>query len=426
MTTAALPRGAARTATASGRTRGGVRRERHDPSWALLVAVLALTAFGIVMVYSASSVRSYFSSADPAAQGLEQLGWAGLGLIGLLVAMRIDFRHLRYLAIPIFVITIVLLIVVLVPGIGAEINGSRRWIVIPGVGTLQPSEFAKLAVILYLAHWLDRRGSEARGFANGFIPFGLLVAPGFLLIAAEPDLGTAGIYAIVAISIFFMSGANLIYLSMAGGAVAAAAWVMVSSTSYQLDRVQSFLDPFRDPLGTGYNTIQALLALGLGGLTGLGLGESRQKFLYLPAPSTDFIFAIIGEEWGLIGTLGVVALFVVIAYQGYRIAIAAPDTFSGLVACGITTWLVVQALVNMMVVTALLPVTGIPLPFISAGGSALTINLAAIGILLSISRETTQTGSLRDAVFGVGRRDRRARVPRAGRRTGPARRTSRR
>ena len=201
---------------------------------------------------------------------------------------------------------------------------------------------------------------------------------------------------------------------------------MISATSYQLDRIQTFLDPFRDPLGSGYNTIQALLALGLGGLTGLGLGESRQKFLYLPAPSTDFIFAIIGEEWGLVGTLTVVALFVVIAVQGYRIAIRAPDTFSGLVACGITTWLVVQACINMMVVTALLPVTGIPLPFISAGGSALTINLAAVGILLSISRETSQTGSLLDAVFGVGRRDRRARVPRAGRRASAPRRAKRR
>jgi cell division protein FtsW len=426
MTAIGLPRAFGRPTTTRARTRGGVRRERHDPAWTLLVAVLALTAFGIVMVYSASSVRSYFSTSDPAAQGVEQLVWAALGLVGLLVAMKLDFRHLRYLAIPIFVITLVLLALVLHPAVGTEINGSRRWIVIPGVGTLQPAEFAKLAVILYLAHWLDRRGKEAHGFANGFIPFGLLVAPGFFLIAMEPDLGTAGVYVIAASSVFFMAGANLLYLTAIGGGVMAAAWMMISTTSYQLERVQSFLDPFRDPLGAGYNTIQALLALGLGGITGLGLGESRQKFLYLPAPSTDFIFAIIGEEWGLVGTLGVVALFVVIAYQGYRIAINAPDTFSGLVACGVTTWLVVQALVNMMVVTALMPVTGIPLPFISAGGSALTINLAAIGILLSISRETTQTGSLRDAVFGVGRRHRRARVPRAGRRAGPARRTSRR
>lgn len=425
MTATAATRGALRH-TARGRAEGGVRRERHEPSYPLLVAVMALTAFGIVMVYSASSVRSYLGTSDPASQGLEQLVWAGIGLVGMVVAMRIDFRHLRYLAIPIFVITLALLALVLVPGIGTEINGSRRWIVIPGLGTLQPAEFAKLAIVLYLAHWLDRRGTEARGFSNGFIPFGLLVAPGFLLIAAEPDLGTAGVYVIAAISIFFMSGANLLYLGAIGTAVMGAAWFMVTSTAYQAERVRAFLDPFRDPLDTGYNTVQALLALGLGGLTGLGLGESRQKYLYLPAPSTDFIFAIIGEEWGLVGTLAVVILFVVIAYHGYRIAITAPDTFSGLVACGITTWLVAQALVNMMVVTALMPVTGIPLPFISAGGSALTINLAAIGILLSISRETTQTGSLRDAVFGVGRRDGRARVPRAGRRAGPARRAARR
>jgi cell division protein FtsW len=412
--------------TRRGVARGGVRRDRHEPAYALLLAVIALTAIGIVMVYSASSVRSYFSSADPAAQGLEQLVWAGIGLTGLVVAMRLDFRHLRYLAIPIYVITLGLLAAVLIPGIGAEINGSRRWIIIPGVGTLQPAEFAKLAVVLYLAHWLDRRGTAAKSFWNGFIPFGMLVAPGFFLIAMEPDLGTAGVYVIVAVSIFFMAGANLLYLSAIGAAVMAIAWAMVSQTSYQLERVQTFLDPFRDPLDSGYNTIQALLALGLGGITGLGLGESRQKFLYLPAPSTDFIFAIIGEEWGLVGTLTVLALFVVIAYQGYRIAIHAPDTFSGLVACGITTWLVVQASINMMVVTALMPVTGIPLPFISAGGSALTINLAAVGILLSISRETSQTGSLRDAVFGVGRRDRRAHLPRAGRRASPSRRTSRR
>ncbi|MGH2402520.1 MAG: putative lipid II flippase FtsW [Candidatus Limnocylindria bacterium] len=419
---------AAATLTATRRTavRGGVRRERHEPAYALLLAVMALTAIGIVMVYSASSVRSYFRNADPAAQGLEQIVWAAIGLVGLLVASRIDFRHLRYLAIPIFVITLALLAAVLVPGIGSEFNGSRRWIVVPGVGSLQPAEFAKLAVVLYLAHWLDRRGKEARSLWNGLVPFALLIAPGFVLIAMEPDLGTAGVYVIAAGSVFFMAGANLLYIGAIGSAVIGGAWLMISSTSYQLERVQTFLDPFRDPLGAGYNTVQALFALALGGITGLGLGESKQKYLYLPAPSTDFIFAIIGEEWGLVGTLVVVSLFVVIAYQGYRIAITAPDTFSGLLACGITTWLVVQALINMMVVTALMPVTGIPLPFISAGGSALTINLAAVGILLSISRETSQTGSLRDAVFGIGRRDRRTRVPRAGRRAGSPRRTARR
>jgi len=421
MSTAAATMTSRRTAV-----RGGVRRERHEPAYALLLAVMALTAIGIVMVYSASSVRSYFNSADPAAQGLEQIVWAVLGLTGLLVASRVDFRHLRYLAIPTFVITLALLVAVLIPGIGSEINGSRRWIVVPGVGSLQPAEFAKLAVVLYLAHWLDRRGKEAASLWNGLVPFALLILPGFVLIAMEPDLGTAGVYVVAAGSVFFMAGANLLYIGAIGSAVLAAAWMMVTSTSYQMQRIQSFLDPFGDPLGAGYNSVQALFALALGGVTGLGLGESKQKYLYLPAPSTDFIFAIIGEEWGLVGTLTVVALFVVVAYQGYRIAITAPDTFSGLLACGITTWLVVQALINMMVVTALMPVTGIPLPFISAGGSALTINLVSVGILLSISRETSQTGSLRDAVFGIGRRDRRAHLPRAGRRAGTARRSARR
>ncbi len=413
------------TAARRAGARSGVKRERHRVSYPLLTAVLALVAIGVVMVYSASSVRSYLASADPAAQGMQQAIWAVLGLAAMLLASRVDFRLLRYLAIPAYVGTLVLLVLVLLPGVGTEAFGSRRWIVVPGVGSFQPAELAKLAICIYLAHWLDRRGREAHSFWNGLVPFGLLVAPGLVLIALEPDMGTAGVYAATALAIFFMAGANLLYLTAIAGAVGAGAVIMISATAYQAQRVQSFLDPFRDPLGAGYNTIQGLLALALGGIAGQGLGMSRQKFLYLPAPSTDFIFAIIGEEWGLVGTLTVLALFVLVAYHGYRIAIHAPDTFSGLLAAGITTWLVVQACINMMVVTALLPVTGIPLPFISYGGSALTINLVAVGILLSISRETTQTGSLLDAVVGVGRRNRRARVPRAGRRAGPARRAAR-
>jgi cell division protein FtsW len=416
----------AMAATATRRTaRAGVRRERHEAAYPLLIAVIALVAIGVVMVYSASSVRSYISTTDPASQGFQQGIWAVLGLVLMIVASRTDFRLLRYAAIPIFWVTLALLVIVLIPGIGTTAFGSRRWLYLPGMGGFQPAELAKLAVCLYLAHWLDRRGTEARGLWNGLVPFVILVAPGFLLIALEPDLGTAGVYAAASLAIFFMAGANLLYLGAVGAAVMGAAYVMVTQTAYQLQRIDSFLDPFRDPLKSGYNAVQSLMALALGGITGAGLGASRQKYLYLPAPSTDFIFAIIGEEWGLIGTLTVLALFVMVAYQGYRIAITAPDTFSGLLAAGITTWLVAQACINMMVVTALLPVTGIPLPFISYGGSALIINLVAVGILLSISRETTQTGSVLDAVFGVGRRDRRAHLPRAGRRKGTARRAAR-
>ena len=416
----------AMAATATRRiARAGVRRERHEVAYPLLVSVMALVAIGVVMVYSASSVDSYITTADPGSQGLQQGIWAALGLVAMVAASRTDFRLLRYVAIPIFVVTTALLVLVLIPGIGTAAFGSRRWLFLPGIGGFQPAELAKLAVCLYLAHWLDRRGTEARGLWNGLLPFLVLVGPGFLMIALEPDLGTAGVYMAAALAIFFMAGANLLYLSAIGASVLGAAYLMVTSTPYQLRRIEGFLDPFRDPLHAGYNAVQALLALGMGGITGAGLGASRQKYLYLPAPSTDFIFAIIGEEWGLIGTMTVLLLFVVVAYQGYRIAINAPDTFSGLLAAGITTWLVAQACINMMVVTALLPVTGIPLPFISYGGSALIINLVAVGILLSISRETTQTGSLLDAVFGVGRRNRRAHLPRAGRRTGTARRAAR-
>lgn len=419
MTAAAVPTSPRRV-----RERTGVQRERHQPSYPLLVAVIGLVAAGVVMVYSASSVRAYFASDDPSTYGIQQLIWAAIGLAAMYVASRLDFRWLRYLAIPGYLACLALLVAVLIPGIGTEVAGSRRWIQLPFV-SFQPAEIAKFGVILYLAHWLDRRGAAARTFWNGLVPFALLVAPGFVLIAIEPDLGTAGVYAAATLAVFFMAGANLLYLGAIGSAVLAAAAYMISTTPYQLQRLEGFLDPFRDPLHAGYNAVQALMALGMGGIAGLGLGASRQKYLYLPAPSTDFIFAIIGEEWGLVGTLVVVGLFLVIAYQGYRIAIHAPDTFSGLLACGITTWLVVQAFINMAVVTALAPVTGIPLPFISYGGSALTLNLVAVGVLLSISRETTQTGSLLDAVFGVGRRDRRAHLPRAGRRAGAARRAAR-
>jgi cell division protein FtsW len=391
----------------------------------LVIAVMSLVAIGVVMVYSASSINALLTSDDPARYGIAQAIFAAIGLTAMVIVSRIDFRLYRYFALPAYFAAIAMLALVLVPSLGFESGGSRRWLEIPIIGRFQPAEVAKLAIVLYLAHWLDRRGREAHGFRGGLIPFGLLVAPGFLLILLEPDLGTAGIYVAAAFAVFFMSGARLTGLFVVGGAVLAAAALFVSRTPYQLARVTTFLDPERDPLGAGYNTMQALMALAMGGLAGVGLGASRQKYLYLPAPSTDFIYAIIGEEWGLIGTMIVLCLFLVIAWQGYRIAIHAPDTFSGLLAAGITTWLVAQAAINMMVVTALWPVTGIPLPFISYGGTALIINLVAVGILLSISRET-QTGSVLDALGDLRRRDRRAHLPRTGRRQRPARAAPRR
>jgi cell division protein FtsW len=405
------------------RTRG-VQRDRRRVALPLVVAVMALVAIGVVMVYSASSISALLRNDDPARYGMAQAIWAAIGLTAMVIVSRIDFRIYRYFALPAYFAALALLVLVLIPSIGHEAGGSRRWLDLPIVGGFQPAEVAKLAIVLYLAHWLDRRGRAARGIRGGLIPFGLLVAPGFVLILLEPDLGTAGIYVAAAFAVFFMSGASLPGLLAIGGAVLAAAALFVSRTPYQLQRVTTFLDPERDPLGAGYNTMQALMALAMGGLAGVGLGASRQKYLYLPAPSTDFIYAIIGEEWGLLGTLVVLGLFVVIAWQGYRIAVHAPDTFSGLLAAGITTWLVAQAVINMMVVTALWPVTGIPLPFISYGGTALIINLVAVGVLLSISREA-QTGSVFDALGDLRRRDRRAHLPRTGRRQRPARAAAR-
>jgi cell division protein FtsW len=416
VTVNATPRRGARTR--------GVQRERRRVALPLVVAVVALVAIGIVMVYSASSISALLRNDDPARYGIAQAIFAAIGVTAMVIVSRIDFRIYRYLALPAYFAAIVMLAVVLIPSIGIESGGSRRWLEIPVIGRFQPAEVAKLAIVLYLAHWLDRRGRAAHGIRGGLIPFALLVAPGFALILFEPDLGTAGIYIAAAFAVYFMSGASLTGLVAIGGTVLAAAAVFVSRTPYQIQRVTTFLDPERDPLGAGYNTMQALMALAMGGLAGVGLGESRQKYLYLPAPSTDFIYAIIGEEWGLIGTMIVLFLFVVIAWQGYRIAVHAPDTFSGLLAAGITTWLVVQAAINMMVVTALWPVTGIPLPFISYGGTALIINLVAVGVLLSISREA-QTGSVFDALGDLRRRDRRAHLPRTGRRQRPARAAAR-
>src|SRR6478752_4230171 len=262
------------------RERAGVQRERHQPAYPLVVAVIGLVAAGVVMVYSASSVRAYFSNDDPATYGIQQLIWAVVGLSLMYVASRMDFRWLRYLSIPAYLGSIALLVAVLIPGIGTEVAGSRRWIQLPAIG-FQPAELAKFAIVLYLAHWLDRRGKAAHSFWNGLVPFALLVLPGFVLIAAEPDLGTAGVYAAATLAVFFMAGANLVYLGAIGSAVLAVTVAMVTATPYQLQRVQSFLDPFRDPLHTGYNAIQSLMALALGGITGLGLGASRQKYLYL-------------------------------------------------------------------------------------------------------------------------------------------------
>ena len=396
-------------------TKTKLRRERHQPDYAILVAVVALAATGILMVYSSSAMKAYQTQDDTFGIVGPQIQWAILGLGAMVVMMRVDYRYLRLASIPGYAIALVLLVLVLLPPIGPLepkiVGGSARWLQIGPLPAIHPAEFAKLALVVYLAHWMSKRGTAIRGLWTGTLPFLLIAAPIVVLVFREPDLGTTTVIALTALTMFFVAGANLTHFA-AMGMLALVAVAAAGLRGYQIERIQAFLNPWSDPLGRGFHTIQGLLALSLGGILGAGLGESRLAGgLFLPNASNDFIFAIIGEEFGLVGAGLVIALFVVLAYAGIRTALRAPDTFGALLAAGITAWLCIQAFINVAVVVAILPVTGITLPFISAGGSSLIISFAAVGILLSISRETVERGSWNDAPADRGRGHGRTHLP---------------
>jgi cell division protein FtsW len=394
--------------------RGAVRRERHQADYVILVVVIALTALGILMVYSSSALRGYLSrDADTFATVGPQIQWAILGLVAMAVMMRIDYRWLRIASIPFFIVALVLLVLVFVPQLNVVVGGSARWIRLGPLPAIHPAEIAKLAMVIYLAHWFAGRGSKVRGLFSGTLPFLIIVAPILGLVFKEPDLGTTGVLAATAFTMWFIAGANLFHLgTMMSGAVLT--MILVGLRGYQLERIRIWQNPWLDPLGEGFHTVQGLMALGLGGLFGTGLGASR---VFVPNAFNDFIFAEVGQEFGLVGSLVVIGLFLVLAYSGIRVALSAPDTFGALLAAGITAWLCIQAFLNIGVVVALLPITGITLPFISAGGSSLIISFAAVGILLSISRETVVKGTWNDdAIADRGGRDGRTHLPGSRRR----------
>jgi cell division protein FtsW len=393
-----------------------LRRETHQPDYIVLVAVIALSAIGILMVFSSSAMKEYARDGDVFGAVAPQVAWGVAGLLAMLAMMRVDYRRLRLVSIPLYAIAIVLLLLVFVPKLGVEAGGSARWLKFGLLPAVHPAEFAKLALVVYLAHWLAKRGTRVNGLLTGTLPFLIIFLPIVALVLREPDLGTSMVLATTGTTMFVLAGGSLIHfgLLLAGGFVGI---VMFALHDYQLQRIKAFLDPWADPAGIGFHSVQGLMALGSGGLFGLGLGHSRGAGgLFLPNASNDFIFAIIGEEFGLLGAGLVIALFVILAYQGIRIALSAPDTFGALLAAGLTTWLCAQAFINIGVVVALFPITGITLPFISAGGSSLTISLAAVGILLSISRETVERGTWNDASADRGRRHGRAHLPGSGRR----------
>ena len=414
------PTTAVRSQTRPRPAAGGVpktlRRETHQPDYIILVAVIAMSAIGILMVFSSSAMKQYAQDGDVFGTVGPQVAWGVAGLVAMLAMTRVDYRRLRLVSIPMYLIAVVLLLLVFNDTLGQTVGGSARWLKVGPLPAVHPAEFAKLALVVYLAHWLAKRGEKASGLLTGTIPFLIVLVPIVVLVLREPDLGTSTVLAVTGLTMFLLAGADVIQfgLLLVGGFIGV---VLFALYGYQLDRIRSWIDPWAYSDTIGFHSVQGLLALGSGGLFGLGLGQSRGAGgLFLPNASNDFIFAVIGEEFGLIGAGLVVGLFIILAYQGIKVALSAPDTFGALLAAGITIWLCAQAFINIGVVVALFPITGITLPFISAGGSSLTISLAAVGILLSISRETVERGTWNDASADRGRRNGRAHLPGSGRR----------
>jgi len=407
-----VPLTAVRT-PAKDRTRANtLKRERHEPEYGILVATVALAAIGILMVYSSSAIRAYLSKENDAFAIVgPQIQWAALGLVAMLVMMRVDYRWLRVASLPLFIIGIAGLLLVFLEPINVVIGGSARWIKIGPLPAVHPAEFMKLALVVYLAHWFAKRGTAVHRFWGGTVPFLVITIPVVVLVLLEPDLGTASVLAFTAFTVFFLAGANTLHLA----AMAAAAVPVVFlrfMQDYQMDRITAWLNPWNDMAGLGFHSVQGYYALALGGVLGAGLGESRLAGgLFLPNAFNDFIFAIIGEEFGLVGAGLVIVLFLAIGYLGIRTSLGAPDTFGAMLAAGITAWICLQAFINIAVVVGLIPVTGIPLPFVSAGGSSLIISFAAVGILLSVSRETVEKGTWNDASADRGRGDGRSHLP---------------
>ncbi len=392
----------ARTASRSARTapprarvsRPGPTRpvgSRSNLFVGLFAIVGVLNLIGLLMVLSASSVDALYEYGSPWYQFQRQLMWLTIGSIALLVTMRIDYRRWTRYAKPFLLVAIGLLVLVLMPGMGIEANGASRWLGY-GMVRVQPSEIAKLAVLLFVASLLARRAGRVRD--NRMVLFPVMAWLGFvaLLIMAQPNLGTTIILSVIVFVLLFVSGVPLRPLAgfLAVGAAAAAAAAVLEPYRYR--RLMAFWNPWADKLDTGYQTIQSQVGIANGGLVGVGLGEGRAKWGFLPFPHTDFIYAIICEELGFLGGFMIIALFVAFGVLGVQTALRAPDRLGMLLATGVTTWILVQAVVNIGAVIGAMPITGVPLPFVSFGGSSLIVLMAAAGLLLNIARQARPAG----------------------------------
>lgn len=382
---------ATRSATVSVRrpvARQRVALRRGHPAVLLGIATGSLVLLGLIMILSASSVSSFATYGSSFLYFKKQLLWAAIGLVAFVFFARLDYRRLKGKGYVLLPLVILALLAVLIPGVGRAAGGSARWL---GAGpfAFQPSELAKLALILFAADVFSRKQEsllvEPSHTLLPMIPvLGILA----ILVMLQPDMGSTVLIGAIGMGMLFIAGAPMRYLVPLGLLGGTAAAVAAVAAPYRRARVLAFMDPWADPLVTGYHTIQSLVALGSGGWFGVGLGASRQKWSYIPNAHTDFIFSILGEEMGLFGTLMVLGMFGFLIYLGIRIARSAPDRFGMLVATGITIWIGVQAIVNIGAVTGVLPVTGVPLPLVSFGGSSLVVCLAAMGVLTSIARRT--------------------------------------
>ncbi|NGQ93717.1 stage V sporulation protein E [Brevibacillus sp. SYP-B805] len=356
---------------------------RTAPDFVIITATLLLLGIGVVMVYSASAIYALNKYHDAYYFAKRQLIFALLGITSMYLSMNIDYWIWKKWAKAGFLTSIGLLLLVLV--IGIEVNGSKSWLGFGSFG-IQPGEFAKFGVAAFLAQWLSDNQKEIVKFRKGLLPALAIPVVCFGLIMLQPDLGTGVVLVGMAVVMIFAAGARISHFVGLGMLGLAGFAGLILSAPYRIKRITSFLDPWSDPLDTGYQIIQSLYAIGPGGLLGLGLGQSRQKHLYLPEPYNDFIFSIVAEELGFVGGTLVLLLFLLLLWRGMRVAITAPDLYGNLLALGIISMITIQVVINVGVVTGMFPVTGITLPFLSYGGSSLTLMLTGIGILLNISR----------------------------------------
>lgn len=361
------------------------KSKNATPDFLLIVITLTLLSIGLIMVYSASAVWASYNFNDSFYFAKRQLLFAGIGVMAMFAIMNVHYITWRSWSKLLLLICFLLLVIVLIPGVGLKRGGASSWLGI-GAFSVQPSEFMKIAMIIFLAKFLSERQKYITSFKKGLGPSLIFVFLAFGLIMLQPDLGTGTVLVATCTLMIFTSGAKIKHFVIMGMIGAIGFVGLILSAPYRIKRITSFMDPWKDPLNSGFQIIQSLYAIGPGGLLGFGLGQSRQKFQYLPEPQTDFIFAIISEELGFIGATFVILLFCLLLWRGIRIAINAPDLYGSLLAIGIVGMIAVQVMINIAVVTGMMPVTGITLPFLSYGGSSLTLTLISVGILLNISK----------------------------------------